>query len=499
MKGIPEHDELHVVSDLHLGGDEPRFQIFKQGDRFGELVDKLLAQRGVARQALVINGDLVDFLAERDATYFDAAGAADKLDRIFHDPSFEAVWSSLKQFVQNDSRVGPERRLIITLGNHDLELALPWVREQLLQELSDGDAAARGRISLQFEDGGYRCRVGNADILCVHGNEFDPWNVTNFEILRRIGHDVGRGGVARAWVPNAGTKLVIDVMNAIKKEYPFVDLLKPETQGVIPTLLVLEPALASKIGDILPVALRYTRDLALWKGGFLSDGEAGDSAASQSNQHPADSLNQMLSDTLPGIGRKGSDCDLEFLLQRTEDQLRQGMEPLELAGEEAEYLGVMGAIRNLVRRKGKSEVLREALEHLKTDQSFHLKTADSTYLEMERRISPEVELVITGHTHQERALPMSGSNRFYYNSGTWVRLIQLTSAMLANQDAFKTVFTALADKKRGMEALDETAGLVLLKPSVVSVWSKKGRMHSQLRHVSSRGFEPVPQSHFIRN
>ena len=43
------------------------------------------------------------------------------------------VWKALKKFVRTK-----DRRLIITLGNHDLELALPWVREHLLGLIAGG-------------------------------------------------------------------------------------------------------------------------------------------------------------------------------------------------------------------------------------------------------------------------------------------------------------------------------------------------------------------------
>jgi hypothetical protein len=28
---MQQYDELHVISDLHMGGPEPKFQIFDQG------------------------------------------------------------------------------------------------------------------------------------------------------------------------------------------------------------------------------------------------------------------------------------------------------------------------------------------------------------------------------------------------------------------------------------------------------------------------------------
>ena len=130
--------------------------------------------------ALVINGDMVDFLAEPGAEAFDPGGAIQKLDRIAGDAAFAPVWKALKKFVRTK-----DRRLIITLGNHDLELALPWVREHLLGLIAGDDDAARGRVVLAFDGTGFLCRVGNATVLCLHGNEVDDWNVTDFETIPR--------------------------------------------------------------------------------------------------------------------------------------------------------------------------------------------------------------------------------------------------------------------------------------------------------------------------
>ena len=66
------------------------------------------------------------------------------------------------------------------------------------------------------------------DRAITHGNEADPWNPRD--------HEAPEGGArraprqvfdARGWIPNAGAKLVIDVMNKIKETYPVIDLLKP--------------------------------------------------------------------------------------------------------------------------------------------------------------------------------------------------------------------------------------------------------------------------------
>ena len=112
MSPLPQFQELSVISDLHMGGekrDGKNFQIFKQGDVLGKLITGL-ANKKNGKIGLVINGDMVDFLAEPNPKYFDPDGAIAKLDRIADDASFKPVWMALKNFVaQSDRRA--KRRL----------------------------------------------------------------------------------------------------------------------------------------------------------------------------------------------------------------------------------------------------------------------------------------------------------------------------------------------------------------------------------------------------
>jgi UDP-2,3-diacylglucosamine pyrophosphatase LpxH len=492
MSALQTYIEVHVVSDLHLGGEGEARQIFNQGEAFAGLVAQLLKTKR-ADQALVINGDLVDFLAEPDARYFDPTRAADKLDRIIKDKSFVPVWDALREFVKAKGR-----QLVITLGNHDLELALPWVRDHLLAELSRGSGEARERMTLAFRKWGYGCRVGSADIRCAHGNEVDSWNVTDYQALRRF--DLGAAG---DWTPNAGTKLVIDVMNDVKREYPFVDLLKPENEGVIPTLLVLKPSLVSKVGEVIPVAFRRGWD-RLKMGLGLLGGEAGDlgevglglpAATSES----ARALGQMLGAAFgPDVVQQLALFDLDTLLQDAEKRLREGTDPLDLARAvgEPEFLGFWRAIQNLLLRKGKNEVLREALERLREDKSFDLRTADDTYRDLGAQVPEDADFLTAGHTHLERALPLDGAGRFYFNSGTWTRLIQMTDTVLATEDAFQPVYSALS---RGtMTALDGLPDLVVHRRTVISFWADDEGAHGELRRFADDKLQPVPGTHFVR-
>ena len=144
---VPEFDELYVISDVHMGGAKG-FQIFGSTNELAAFID-WIRDRPAAKIALVINGDTVDFLAENGSKYFDPHGANEKLDRIVRDDSFKPVFDALTQFVAKANR-----HLAFTLGNHDIELALPHVRAHFLELLAGTDDAAQGRITLAFDGAG---------------------------------------------------------------------------------------------------------------------------------------------------------------------------------------------------------------------------------------------------------------------------------------------------------------------------------------------------------
>lgn len=476
---FPRFDALYVISDLHLGG-AAGFQIFDAGPELEGLVDHLRTDEPAKKVALVINGDMVDFLAEKPALPFDPADAIPKLDRIVADRSFAPVWRALQKFTATKNRY-----LVVNLGNHDLELALPWVRAHLLEILSGGNDAARGRITLSFEGTGYRCRVGDAQVLCVHGNEVDNWNLTDHETIRRTGRDGVQDRPVDDWVPNAGTNLVISVMNDVKKQYPFVDLLKPEIQGVVPTILALQPDQWDKVRGISATAGRLALDTLRRRGGFLGN-EAllpGAVAISPANGLPSDGFR---AEPAYGASAFGSREYADALLKATEERLRQNVNPLALVADDqrGKYLGGGGAVWNWITGQPASEVLREALEKLGKDRSFIPTTEDDTYHWLDEQVGSDVDVIVAGHTHLERSLRRNKGRGWYFNSGTWVRLIELKGSVLANAASFRRVFEAF--KAGSMAALDNCPGLVKRTLTVVALWSADGRTHGELKHIAPK-------------
>ncbi len=471
-------DELHVISDLHLGGSRKETQIFDCTAELAGLIDHLRGLDAKREVALVINGDFVDFLAEPGARYLDPEGAIGKLDRIWTDDTFAPIWEALKSFVAKNNR-----HLVINIGNHDLELALPHVRRHLIERLCGGKDAARGRVHLVLDGAGFTAQVGQKRVLCVHGNEVDTWNVTDHEQLRRTCSDQEQRRTIHEWTPNAGTKLVIDVMNDIKCKYRFVDLLKPEVKAVVPILLALDNSKAASISAVAAVGARLGWDKVRRMTGFLSHGETPPSDEERTQPEPkvagVTALDRLLRETLPSPGTTDG---AEALLDDAEKQLKAGRTPFDMTetGADTEMLGYWGAAWNRLTGRPMHEVLFEAIQYLKEDDTFQPTTPDDTF----RRLDPAVgdfDFVIAGHTHLEKVLSRACGGGIYYNTGTWARLIRIEPKHLESVTAFKHVFDAVAAGT--MAALDAAEGLVKRRPAVASIWTAGDNVESALHRV----------------
>ncbi len=497
-------DELQVVSDLHLGG-KPGFQIFASTAELVWLIDSVTQSPKPGLAALVVNGDFIDFLAEEPALGFDADGVLAKIDRVLADPSFAPVFAALARLLATERRL-----LVVNLGNHDIELALPWARAHLAQALAGDNPAAHARLLLVTDGTGFRCQVGNAAVLCLHGNEVDSWNVTDHEKLRRIGRDTQFGLSPEPWMPNAGSQLVVEVMNQVKARYPFVDLLKPETEGVVPILAALNPQLLRKLQDLSGIAQRKAVDQLRMRAGFLSadvDGSADGSAAAAAGAAPTAAAAGAAHDlpTVPsppafgasgllggnsGLGASAAALSnappgsAAALLARAEAAYLQGVAPISLVqGSESEQLGPLAAAWDWLTGKPRAEVLRQALEFLDKDRSFDPAAPDDTFKAIDALVSPDVDLVLTGHTHLERSLPRQRGGGHYFNSGTWARLMRISPELRQDPARFAQLFDLL-DGKPVAQLVAASPALVMQRNSVVAIWrDAAGRTQAELRHV----------------
>ncbi len=464
---------LHVVSDLHLGG-QSGFQIFDQGETLAGFIESLIQPSAGETVALVLNGDVVDFLAEEKARYLDPEGALGKFERILGDSAFAPVWGALRKYTAT-----PGRTLVVAMGNHDVELALPPVRARLIEALCGDSLEARGRLRLVMDGSGYAARVGRARVLCVHGNEVDGWNWIDHEALRRLIRAMNMSAPLPEWKPNAGTRLVVDVMNDVKKRHPLVDLLKPEGAPIPAVLLALEPSLFQRLEDLFPVAARKAADAMRRPPGLLSS----------SGAFPAELEGEGARPSMP-LARE-TWLSEEELLTRSRQALDMGRTALDFVeSPQAENrLGMMSIVRDLVFEKDPRESLRKSLrDWLQGDLTFH---------QLDAHVGEDIDFLIAGHTHLERALKRERGEGYYFNTGTWARLISLTPDKVNDATTFERVYAAFAEGR--MAALDGFPDLILRRPTVVSITQRKeGTVRGQLGHVKKgeKDYTLEPIKHF---
>ena len=486
MSDLPAFDEVHVISDIHMGG-KPGFQILRETNRLANFIRWVATQRPDGRVALVLNGDVFDTLAEDIRGYVAVDEAVSTVQRIMDDASFSQIWNALGEFVQKDGRT-----LVVVIGNHDIEVAFPPVQRLILSRLAGDNLQARARIELSTAGAGYTCTVGNSRIYCIHGNEVDAWNYNRYEDLAKVARrlNAGQSIEQSEWTPNAGTKMVKEVMNEVKRKYAWIDLLKPETSAAVGALVVLDPAQAKKITELLGIVGRLVQ----------SSGQV-DQRLSAEGFHrpiqtptPAAAVDQLLGPNLKQgirIGASGAAAqDADAMLRAAEENFNK---PGARAGQPDETLGapqlIWDRLTGWITGVGKDEALRRALKDwLENDKTFNIDDRDDTFKQVTASVGSSVDFVVTGHTHLERAIDIGGG-RYYFNCGTWIRLLKFTDEMLKDAASFHSVYEVLMNGR--METIDDASfggvPFVLDQTSAVSIKSDGGKAIGQLTHVVGDG------------
>jgi len=477
---LPRHDAVHVLSDIHMGG-QPGFQILRETARLANHVLRLAQQRPEAEVALVLNGDVFDTLAEDIKGYVAIDDAVDAVGRIM-DVTFKGIWDALAAFVHT-----PRRTLVFVIGNHDIEIAFPPVQRLVVARLAGDDPVARARIEFSTLGAGYTCLVGGARVYCTHGNEVDAWNYNRYEDLARVARRMNAAQPfdPADWQPNAGTKMVKEVMNAVKRRYAWIDLLKPETSAAVGTLMVIDPGQMKKIGELVGIVGEKI------KGGTQIDGRlSGDGFVPPAAGAAPPSLEQLLGPNL--LAARAVKPVADDMLLASEQRLRGGAEA---AAPEA-TLGtgqlVWDRLTGWITGVDPAEALRRALKDwLRGDQTFDISQRDDTYVDVMKNVGPAIDIVVTGHTHLARGIDLGGG-RLYFNSGTWIRLMRFTEAMLKDTASFKAVYDTLTDGK--MASIDAAVfngePLLMDRTSEVEIAAEGGAVVGRLNRIQGDGSGP---------
>ena len=391
---------IYVISDLHLGGvpaadGKPGFQICSPGTQkmLADFIGRLPKSTKTEECQLIINGDIVDFLAEEPFEAFtaDPDQARRKFASIVN--STAPVWAALRQFVV-------ERRgtLILMLGNHDIELSLPAVRQALLEGVGEG--------RVQFIDDNQAFSLG--PLLIEHGNRFDAWNAVPHGALRRVRSQLSRRlPVTPAFPILPGSRLVVEAINPLKRDYPFIDLLKPEDAAALPIAAALG---AVGIKDIWEFYRNFRRQHAV---------------DYDENQEPVD----------PELIAAPSSMEAE--LYRLARDIEAGGDASQVSSVGNVLTGPLARIDEK-RRQLRRAALFKAFRRM-TDvhrDTFDVSKEHATYLKPARR-SAEVgfQVVVYGHTHRAKRIPIDDGKSVYINSGTWVDMMRVPDQVWAFNEA----------------------------------------------------------------
>lgn len=392
---------LFVISDLHLGGapagnGKPSFQMCSPEGRtrLAEFIEYAGKQQQSDQDVhLVINGDIVDFLAEEEFSAFTASDskAKAKLERIM--TNTQEVWKSLESFLRSGAR------LTMLLGNHDVELSLPGPRRLLLERLGPG------RVEFIYDNQAFV----EGPVLIEHGNRYDSWNVISHDALREVRSALSRGENAPAYECPAGSLMVINIMNKIKGRFPFVDLLKPEDAGLLPLLAVLDPSSMKEVSKIIP----------LWR---------------KQSQVQFDDA--------------GIPVDLANIAVSTSQDEELITLALELAYGDVANVGFVDDLKSIVelwqlaRSKDDRELqlkrlyvaLRARAES--TWQTFDVNRETDQFIKPVKAAAERgFKVVVFGHTHLVKRVPLDQEGAVYLNSGTWADLMQVPDAVLSGDEA----------------------------------------------------------------
>jgi len=380
---------IFVISDLHLGGTQGRQMCSSTGQSMmAEFIRWVGSQRAADKEIhLVIAGDIVDFLAESSEPFTaDEDRATRKLQFVF-DNTNARIWDGLQDLLKKGCE------LTLMLGNHDLELSLPKPRALLLKRIG-----AQHNVRFVYDNEAFV----ESGILIEHGNRYDSWNVIDHGALRAVRSALSRLEPAPKFTAPSGSQLVVDVMNAIKAKFAFVDLLKPENEILLPLLVALDPGVLT---NVLRIANLRWQIIA--------------------NRRRPDG--QPLDESQIAAAETAAERDREMLKLCT-------------GGIDVAQVGAFEDMKAAIANIGSSVVssltgtLHTALRTWagNADQRCFDETVESNdYLAPANEAAKRgFRYVVYGHTHLVKHVPLA-KGAMYLNTGTWADLMGLPRAILS--------------------------------------------------------------------
>ena len=367
-----------ILSDLHLG-PEGATPIYAGDDALPALIR---AQGNPLR--VILNGDTFDLLLDDRPLVLDPAGAAERVQSCLTSATGAKLLAALGAVLDGDGEV------LIRAGNHDLELALPSV-QRAVRDTFASRGHRTGKLAFSDQELPLELEAGPYKVLVTHGEQDDAFNRWRFDEV------VAAESSPASFKYPAGSMLVKDILNPLKREMRFLDLLKPDFQGAILTALAVNPTAARQVIDPATLSIIKT---------FVASALDGAPFPGIDGKGFAEPISD---------AKLGSDEAIEVLLL------------LDDGGAFAS--GTPGLLRRALDKLGRAALNVYARFHRRvTGRSgelfFTTDPSDSEWEEVKRLATKfGANIVVSGHTHARRRQLADGIA--YVNTGTWIELLQL--------------------------------------------------------------------------
>lgn len=310
-------------------------------------------------------------------------------------------------------------------------------------------------------------------------------NFTRYDELDRIQREVAMHGSSEfgeTWRPSAGTQFVVDAVNPLKQQHPFVDLMHP--------LIPLVPAV---LGLFDPRNIRFADEAAALTATALANEAT--RPASQRRMLSID-LSATLNDTLTGRSHSAAE-----ITDEVERAMRQGrIDELIHGGinRHQQTLGMLDWI-DTVRaaaadfRDRTVDLARTTVQRLNdTKRTAHREMVRRVLLPMvgttldaptelsdedtaiEKTIGGHYDVIFAGHTHHRRLATRASGRGIHVNTGTWADRLTLLKKDVGDAERFAAIYTALISKDRS-DLLVPSLNLVRRECPVAVLGKLKGQ------------------------
>jgi UDP-2,3-diacylglucosamine pyrophosphatase LpxH len=375
--------DLIVVSDWHLA-PERGMGMFRADAELAQFLAWILV--AVPNSTIVLAGDILDFLivehGERAEKALHPAGAPLRAASIVehHPEVFDALSRVSRSSIHH---------IVWISGNHDPELVFPSVEQVIEARLGLSTTAPPIRWLVHGEAA--MIRIGEMTSVIEHGDMFDDWSRIDHDALRRSLSLASRGLLNHhRYIPPPGSQLVVEYLIGLREEFPWLYLLKPEREALIPILYAF---LSRKEKYKLLPALRH------WLSSF------GRSAISeiQIRMNPARIVRS--ADATPVRRRK-----LHSWLEVMESQSK----------------------RRFLQKDRLERIIPMLREVAAADNFFDITVPDDVSGAVTFVLQQGIDLAIQGHTHSARANTLAQG--LYINSGTWAHLLRLPPSQAPDKE-----------------------------------------------------------------